>query len=337
MALVHSDTPGKVAMALNDIFIEKHLKNHPELLKKYQGHIPKESSFKRLFKGGSVEWRKFDFFEEAMEIFFETYRYAWDPAAKPQVPKNDLVNGFSEDTVLLLRGRANDICSAEKCFTLTAGPVPLNSRKYRKYGVPCLIHGVTKGDARFDKRRKQQPDDVENGIWLCMTHAHDNEEYTAWQLQAWKTAHEKLLDACRKGLRKMSFSFNPGENQSAEVKIIFEFFRREFIYPGDYAGLSASDLAGKVEALLSFIEKEEDNIDFGTKLEQLMYALNDSCEKFMDIYKEDPVNDPIIRSAYGALVKVAGILLAEMSNRYKVDLPAELLSIVPRPAEEEDD
>jgi hypothetical protein len=94
--------------------------------------------------------------------------------------------------------RAGYRCSFEGCDRPTIGPSDESSMAVAGTGVAAHIHAAASGGKRYlVSMTKEERADVENGIWLCATHARlvdeDDVTYTADRLRAMKRQHEQMM------------------------------------------------------------------------------------------------------------------------------------------------
>lgn len=101
---------------------------------------------------------------------------------------------FSEPTKRNLARRVNYKCSMPECGNPTEGP-HTDKDKYLSVGVAAHISAASEGGPRYDKNLTEvQRKDIENGIWLCETHAKlidkDPDRYPVELLNEWKKQAE---------------------------------------------------------------------------------------------------------------------------------------------------
>jgi len=88
-------------------------------------------------------------------------------------------------------------CSLPDCRATTSGPHS-DPEKVVNVGVACHITAASEGGPRYDAGLSaEQRAAVENGIWLCQTHAklidNDMERYTVTVLHQWKATAEEMI------------------------------------------------------------------------------------------------------------------------------------------------
>lgn len=107
---------------------------------------------------------------------------------------------FQNKTKSALAARANYRCSFPGCEIITCGPSSESSSAVTNIGVAAHICAAAVGGRRYDKNMsKEQRSDIENGIWLCQTHAtmidRDDKTFTPEVLIEMKKSHEQRVQA----------------------------------------------------------------------------------------------------------------------------------------------
>jgi hypothetical protein len=102
---------------------------------------------------------------------------------------------FSHNTKTLLAKRAGYLCSKPGCRVLTIGPGLESTEGVASVGVAAHITGASSEGPRYDAAlSSEQRVAIENGIWLCATHAalidRDVARFTVQVLHEWKRQHE---------------------------------------------------------------------------------------------------------------------------------------------------
>jgi len=103
---------------------------------------------------------------------------------------------FLSKTKSALAARANYRCSFPGCDVITCGPSSESPSAVTNIGVAAHICAAAVGGRRYDnKMSKEQRGDIENGIWLCQTHAtmidRDDKTFTPEVLLEMKKMHEQ--------------------------------------------------------------------------------------------------------------------------------------------------
>lgn len=102
---------------------------------------------------------------------------------------------FSAKSKEILAKRVGYRCSNPNCRCLTVGPQQLPDKTVN-IGVAGHICAASKRGPRYDKNQTaEERSSIENGIWLCQTHAKlidsDLSRYTAELLRLWKELSEQ--------------------------------------------------------------------------------------------------------------------------------------------------
>lgn len=104
---------------------------------------------------------------------------------------------FSLETKDILAQRAGQRCSWLWCRQLTSGPRE-DPTKAMNLGVAAHICAASPGGPRYaPEMTAEQRRSLENGIWVCQTHAklidNDEDRYPAVLLLQWKQQHEATI------------------------------------------------------------------------------------------------------------------------------------------------
>lgn len=100
------------------------------------------------------------------------------------------IDDFSANTKKQLAARAGYVCSCPDCRAPTSGP-SLESDAAVNVGEAAHISAAQPNGPRYDATlTSEQRSDIENGIWLCATHAtlidRDETRFTSEVLRDWK-------------------------------------------------------------------------------------------------------------------------------------------------------
>ncbi len=111
-----------------------------------------------------------------------------------------LRDNFSANTKRRLAKRAGHICSFPDCKVRTTGPSQESSEAINDIGKAAHIHAASPGGPRYDSSMTQeQRRSIDNGIWLCATHAdlidRDVTRFSADEIRRWKREHERYIES----------------------------------------------------------------------------------------------------------------------------------------------
>lgn len=308
------------------------LQQRQKLYAEYEQFDIKVATLNRAFNGTGIT-RSGNFFhlEELLELYLEEYEIF--PAEEPTPPLPPAITSppFSPATISALSLRAAGLCSSPHCWQLTSGPSISNPSKAHRLGVVCLIHGLQPGDPRYIPGTRFRRDDIENGIWLCANHAqlvNENEgDYTAELLIAWKQAHELLMQACLEGKKRITISLNPQDEEPAAAAAIIAFFDKQQVLYAGWGAMPKENIIVAMQDIGSWLLEQSGRILFDGRLIQQVSAIDRSCDAFLGIAR----NGHLAMLEYGlaALTKVIGMVLYEMATHYKMELPANVRTIIP--------
>lgn len=155
-----------------------------------------------------------------------------------------LRDGFSSSSIRVIAQRAGYKCSYPGCQCGTIGPAisPLESVNV---GEACHICAASPGGPRFDSTMTpEQRMSVENGIWMCRTHAaeidRDVNRYTVALLKKWKKDAEKRADFERTNYNRELPHLIPESNEN---QLLMMFLRERLTDCQDILLFSSSSAA----------------------------------------------------------------------------------------------
>jgi len=110
------------------------------------------------------------------------------------VARDDFTQAIKET----LARRAAYQCSKPDCKAFTIGPSLKSTSDVASVGVAAHIAGAAEKGPRYDcTMSSEQRSSIENGIWLCATHAtlidRDTERFPVAVLHEWKRQHEAFV------------------------------------------------------------------------------------------------------------------------------------------------
>ena len=102
---------------------------------------------------------------------------------------------FTAATRVALAKRSGYRCAFQPCGAFTEGPSEESPKATSSVGVACHITAAAIGGPRYDETiTSEQRKSIENGIWMCQTHAKhiddDEKTYTKEVLRRWKREAE---------------------------------------------------------------------------------------------------------------------------------------------------
>lgn len=117
---------------------------------------------------------------------------------------------FSEPTKRILASRTAYRCSFPGCTRITIGPGSNNNKHVISIGEAAHIYSAAPNGPRSNPHlTTQERISVDNGIWMCKTHARlidvDEMNYSADTLQKWKTDAENFVRERLETLEKEIF------------------------------------------------------------------------------------------------------------------------------------
>lgn len=180
-----------------------------------------------------------------------------------------------------LAKRAGFKCSFPDCNAQTTGPSYESDDSVSNVGVACHIEAAAPGGSRFNSTMtKMQRSSIENGIWLCQTHAKlidsDRVTYSVEVLKQYKKKHEEKM----KGLIGVqTTSPMPEDGLPKEEKLKKK--RDEFIEKNDFK--NAAYLSEQIVEL----EKTSENIKLKVKAHQRAVLDLTNCFYFSNFTEKE--------------------------------------------------
>lgn len=146
---------------------------------------------------------------------------------------------FTEGTKRIMASRVGYYCSCPDCDVFTIGPSYEGDDKVSNVGVAAHICAAASGGKRYDKTMtRDERRSLDNGIWLCQTHARlidtDEEKYSISLLREWKKqAEEKASKRIADGKYLSNYYNANGNDISALIDLIDNCIKE-----GEYVTLS---------------------------------------------------------------------------------------------------
>ena len=196
---------------------------------------------------------------------------------------------FSEKNKKVLCDRVGGKCSKPDCRIITFGPHEVFDKR-TSLGEAAHITAAAKGGPRYDESLTSEArKGVNNGMWLCSTHAREidanPDKYPVELLYAWKAVAEKLADD---EIGKRSFSQKDVDVQKFEfIKQLVQpaFSKNEItsvihsVHQGAVANMEALDPRFKVTSTFDG-KKTLFRIDAKDTCELRFKVLNDNGKDF---------------------------------------------------------
>ncbi len=255
-------------------------------------------------------------------------------------------DNFPKPTVKKLAERAHYICSNPDCKKMTVGP-HTDPNKSTITGIAAHICGAKDGakSPRYDKNQtSDERKSIDNGIWLCHDCSDmvdkDEKYYPATLLRQWKKTHEEFIKTLQtKGFASTLELLKPTTIEIDLSKQLLNFFDdRRILYDLYEKEVPSHGLRSvlAIRAELTNIKKQlGEATSLYLKIEQMLAA----CKKFhnelnhidLDQLRCDSKNPDWIKfvTTLSELRKVFGIHIAELSNKYKIKISADLQQILP--------
>jgi hypothetical protein len=118
--------------------------------------------------------------------------------ARMRPPMTKTQDGFTQQVRSRLAARAGYRCSFPGCYALTVGPSSESPADFASIGVAAHIEAASEGGPRWRATMpSEERSSIENGIWLCQTHARlidvDATTYPVNKLRDFKSQHETII------------------------------------------------------------------------------------------------------------------------------------------------
>jgi hypothetical protein len=287
----------------------------------------------RAFNKTGVRRHANPFLERLLELYLEAYETEAPPNSYT-VARIAIIPCFSLATMLELSHRASGLCSKPECRRPTSAPSDTNPDKAIYLGVACPIYGIQENDPRYDPTAlvRPEPDDIRNGIWLCADDAQmvneKQREYPATLLKEWKSDHEALMRAVFEGKKRVFIALlQDDDEQAPTATAILDFFNTLHLLYAPSSSLSRESIIGIVKNIGTYLLEQNARIDYGTRLQQQVYAIDAACDAFLELTADSDA----VRTGHTleVLKKVIGMNLYEMATIYQVSIPSNILNIIP--------
>jgi len=225
---------------------------------------------------------------------------------------------FPASVKRVLAERAGQRCSNPDCRMVTSGPHVISSRSII-VGVASHICAAAPGGKRYDPiMTSEQRSAIENGIWLCSTHAKmidsDEDMYTPELLRRWKTDHEISIsrELVSSGLLSKQFVEALPQSSIQVVSKQVGLIMEPNTTPG-YHRVSAVDLvqAGFRRDSLHTIMVTQD---------EAIRKQNYRFTKFLNSYVHERRND--VPSAWSALIAGLPVIGQDVNSQSLVTMAA---------------
>jgi hypothetical protein len=198
-------------------------------------------------------------------------------------------DNFSAAAQASLAKRVAYRCSAPTCRATTIGP-GIEDSKTVSVGVACHITAAAPGGPRFDHTLSPgQRSHIENGIWLCQTHAReidvDPSRYPATLLHQWRDEAEKLArDSVGRAEQHV------GASASSKAKEVIARVARA----SDALLALAEDIVGlpngKIENIARGVEYDRSRSDLQRQHRQRMRELRRDADEATQVLATPPLN-----------------------------------------------
>ncbi|SES92650.1 hypothetical protein SAMN03159294_1527 [Kosakonia radicincitans] len=214
---------------------------------------------------------------------------------------------FTPKTKNALAARANFRCSYPDCTAITCGPSSESPLAVTNVGVAAHICAAAPGGRRYDKNMSsEERSDIDNGIWLCQTHAtlidRDEKTFTAEVLTKMKQKHEETVQSQLYNL--------PTSDMSNDLFMIGD----DFIFLGSFKEFNVDSWTVEVKEYLRGSKFEL--LDFISDFSELSYDEKIIiCESFSD--GRELVNAPAISFEDGRLL--LRCVVSKRTERISID------------------
>ena len=198
---------------------------------------------------------------------------------------------FTETTKRIMASRVGYYCSCPDCDIFTIGPSYEGNDKVSNIGVAAHICAAATGGKRYDKTMtKEERRSLDNGIWLCQTHARlidtDEKTYNISLLKEWKRqAEEKASKRIADGNFLSNYFNVNGDNITPLIDLM-----DNCVKDGEYVTLSF--IISNYKANLGDIYNEvilRYQIIYCAYCNR--YELQDCLNKYLDLPKKDGINE----------------------------------------------
>lgn len=241
---------------------------------------------------------------------------------------------FKQDVRDKVAERAGYICSNPSCNRMTIGPDNANQGKSTKAGVASHICAASAGGPRYDiSQTPQQRQSIANAIWLCGTCSmfidkNKGLDYPADHLKKWKKDHETLIKECLEGNKRIMFQFQTLTDQSSICRQIIKFLEQRGALFMDLKHEIPYHVFESVKEIRTFLTQTQVQILPGSPLEVMVDSINHACRHFTNTTNNGMTMTEMAYSL-GAMRKIIGINLLDMSKVYGVSVTGQLKTILP--------
>lgn len=250
---------------------------------------------------------------------------------QPIKPKRD---DFSSRTVRSLAERAAFICTMPQCNRLTLGPDFSQTDKSITTGRAAHIKAAASGGPRYDiNQSPSERKSIGNGFWACgacadLIDKNGGGDYSVDSLLLWKMEHEKYVKLHLEGkLRIINRPDRVNADRSVARKILRSMADKGFLFQPyclenpQHVLESIVDLRRKASDLS--IEATENST-----AERSAVMIAKSCRVYMNS-NSAKADIQRMNETLATARKAIGMTMRDLATFYGVEIPEDLIEIVP--------
>lgn len=251
---------------------------------------------------------------------------------------------FTKAIVTTLGERAHFLCSNPKCQRMTTGPHSDKNKSLRS-GEAAHIYSVNSKIARYnDNLTDEQVRNIKNGIWLCRDcHKqvdHDEKAYPAGLLIQWKKTHEAYVKALRSNPNTGTLRLiKPTIDEEIKAREILDYLDDKRAFNRDFQFEIPSHVFQSLQETRRELVKKKSDLELSflrDEIDKIIKAIRQFLDTIYDIdinnlrYNQTDKDWMKFENSLSTLRKMIGFIVAEIADKYNLQLGHELKKITPK-------
>lgn len=306
--------------------------NWEDIYHPYNKFLMSATSLKSAFYGGGVS-KKFALLPIIVELYIKRFKHLVNEnIIKPTENKVEEYR-FSPGVEAKIADLVNCFCSFHGCGAPTKAAALGSPLTPIVLGRACMIYGPVKEAPRYDPDIEIDFYGTDNGIWLCSIHADMISgsgwvDFPATDLLRWRKAHQFLVYEWVTGTKKVTtlgFHFERGGDQAA-LNLLNYINEQETVFMEPVPG-HAVVFTTAVNNFRSYLQQEMLELKFPVFLARQASGMIQVCNAIVAIV-QNPAQFPSNKDYWLVFRKVIGGSLHTIANKYKVQMPVRLRSLI---------